>query len=243
MGAPANEPTGAAVLKISPSSAMNPTSPPPAMRRSARRLWLWGLLATPLLLLLLVGAGVASFFHLGSDARALRNELIKSSGVEWRQQIALNGNWLALGAIRAGLSFVNLDPGARAAIQSVRSAGVGVYQLASGAPLPHRGAMFVTADSAMTARGWERVVGVLDGEDLVAIYVPEKNISVHHLNVACWCLTERNWSSFQFKAIRNRSSNTRSLKLTCTRPDSGSLSGSPPIAMSNDIPLHRRQTH
>jgi hypothetical protein len=181
MGAPANEPTGAAVLKISPSSAMNPTSPPPAMRRSARRLWLWGLLATPLLLLLLVGAGVASFFHLGSDARALRNELIKSNGVEWRQQIALNGNWLTLGAIRAGLSFVNLDPGARAAIQSVRSAGVGVYQLASGAPLPHRGAMLVTADSAMTARGWERVVGVLDGEDLVAIYVPEKNISVHHL--------------------------------------------------------------
>ena len=160
---------------------MNSSSPPPATRRSARRLWLWGLLATPLLLLLLFGAGVASFFHLGSDARALRNELIRSSGVEWRQQIALNAGTLTLGAVRAVLSCVKLDPGARAAVQSIRSAGVGVYQLPSGTPPPDRAAMLAAADSAMTARGWERAVGVMDGHDLVAVYVPKENISARRL--------------------------------------------------------------
>ena len=35
--------------------------------------------------------------------------------------------------------------------------------------------MLVAADSAMTARGWERVVGVMDGRDLVAVYLPEKS--------------------------------------------------------------------
>ena len=40
--------------------------------------------------------------------------------------------------------------------------------------------MLASADSAMTARGWERVVGVIDGRDLVAVYLPKK-LSVHRL--------------------------------------------------------------
>lgn len=160
---------------------MKPTSSPPAARRPARRLWLWGLLATPPLLLLLLGAGVASFFHLSSDVRAMRNGLIRSSGVEWRQRIALNAGHLAVYAVRAGLASVRLDPGARAALQSVQTAGVGVYQLTSGVRLPNLAAMLAAADSAMTARGWERIVGVLDGHNLVAVYMPERNVSVRHL--------------------------------------------------------------
>jgi hypothetical protein len=133
-----------------------------------------------LLLLVVLAAVVANCFRLGSDARALRNELIKSSGVEWWQQIALNAGRLTLGAVRAGLC-AKLDPGARAAFQSVRTAGVGVYQLASGTPPPDRAAMLAAADSAMTARGWERVVGVMDGQDLVTVYLPGKNVSVHRM--------------------------------------------------------------
>jgi len=160
---------------------MNPSSLPPVVRPPARRLWLWAFLVTPLLLLVLLAAGVASFFHLGSDARALRNGLIKSSGVEWRQRIVVNAGHLTLGAVRAGLSCVKLDPAVRAALQSVRTAGVGVYQLPSGAPRPDRAAMLAAADSTMTARGWERVVGVMDSKDLVAVYLQGKNVSVHRL--------------------------------------------------------------
>ena len=160
---------------------MNPSPVPPVRRLPARRLWLWALLLTPVLLLVVLGVGVASCFHLGSDAWALRDGLMKSGSVEWRQKITLNANYLTVGAVRAGLSFVKLDPGARAALQSVRSAGVGVYQLPSGTPQPDRATMLDAADSAMTGCGWERVVGVMDGKDLVAIYVPGKNVSVHSL--------------------------------------------------------------
>jgi len=159
---------------------MNPSSRLPITRPPARRLWLWGLLVTPLLVLGLLGAGVASCFRLGADARAVRNDLIKSSGVEWRQQIALNAGWLTLGAVRAGLSCVRLDPAARAALQSIHAVGVGVYQLPAGTPLPNRAAMLASADSAMTARGWERAVGVLDRRELVAVYFPKK-VSVGRL--------------------------------------------------------------
>lgn len=160
---------------------MNLPSDIPVTRRPARRLWLWALLAAPLLLFIVLAVMVVDCFRLGSDVRALRNELIRSSGVEWRQQIALNAGTLVLGAVRAGLACVRLDPGARAAVQSVRNAGVGVYQLPAGTPRPDRAVMLVAADSAMTARGWERVVGVMDGHDLVAVYLLEQNISVHRL--------------------------------------------------------------
>ncbi len=159
---------------------MNPSSLPPVTRHPAWRLWLWGLLVTPLLLLVLLAAVVASCFRLSSDTRALRDELIKSSGVKWQQEIVLNAGYLTLGAVRAGLSFVKLDPGARAALQSVQTAGVGVYELPAGTPPPDRAAMLAVADSAMAARGWERVVGVMDGQDLVTVYLLNK-VSVHRV--------------------------------------------------------------
>jgi hypothetical protein len=41
--------------------------------------------------------------------------------------------------------------------------------------------MLAAADSAMTTRGWDRVVGVMDGQDLVTVYLPAKNVSIHRL--------------------------------------------------------------
>ena len=160
---------------------MNPSSSPPPTRPPARRLWLWAFLAVPLSLLIVVAAWVYSCFHLSSDVRVLRNALTRSTGVEWREQIALNANWLTLGAIRAGLSNVKLDPAARAALQSVCSAGVGVYQLAAETPPPDRATMLVAANTAMAARGWERVVVVINAHDLVAVYSPKTYVPFHRL--------------------------------------------------------------
>jgi hypothetical protein len=162
-------------LFLTPIHASINSSPhSPRTRPSARRLWLWGLLLTPVVLLALLGAGVANCFRLGADARAARDALIKASGVEWRPQIVLDAGWLTLGAVRAGLSCVRLDPAARAALQSVEAAGVGVYQWPAGKPPPNRATMLASADSAMAARGWERVGGGIDGRDLVAVYFPSE---------------------------------------------------------------------
>jgi hypothetical protein len=155
-------------------------NPPPAssvVRLPAKRFWLRCIPVALLLLAIVIVVEVVSWFHLSSDTKALRNSLIKSSGVEWRQRIALNAGGLTLSAVRAGLSFVHLDAGARAALQSVRGAEVGVYQLPSGAKPPDRAAMLAAADAAMTARGWDRVVGVMDGRDLVTVYLPDKTAS------------------------------------------------------------------
>ena len=118
--------------------------------------------------------GVASYFHLSSDTRALRNELTRASGAEWRKQIGLNIGNMTLGVVRGGVLFTKLDPEAKTALQAVRGVEVGVYELDSTSIPPDRAAMLNAADKAMSSRGWERVVGVLDGDDMVGVFMPTK---------------------------------------------------------------------
>ncbi len=163
---------------------MNPPPPPPLFDSSARRQWLWlgiAALLFPLVVLGVIALGVASYFHLSSDTRALRNGLTKASGAEWRQHFGLNIGRATFGVARAGLAFVPLDPEARAAVQTVRGVEVGIYELRAGSKTPDRAAMLATADSVLNARGWERLVGVLDGEGLVGVYVPGEAISTRQV--------------------------------------------------------------
>jgi hypothetical protein len=104
---------------------------------------------------------------------------MEASGAEWRRQICVNVGGLTFGIVRAGLSFVSLDAEARAAVQSVRGAEVGIYTLSSETNGPDNAAMLAIADRVLNARGWERVVGVLEGDKLVGVYLPVETIFAH----------------------------------------------------------------
>jgi len=160
---------------------MNPISAPPFIRSSNEYRWLWVLLAVVILLPVLLVFGIASYFRLSSDTRALRSGLIKASGAEWRQQFAFNVGGLTCGAVRSGLSYVNLNKEARAAVQTVRGVEVSILRLAGGEKSPDCATMLGAADSALSQRGWDRVVGVVDGDDMVAVYVSNKTTSWQRL--------------------------------------------------------------
>ena len=164
---------------------MNSSPAPPLIRPRGEHPWLWivviGLMVMLFMIPVMLAVGVTSYFRLSSDTKALRNGLIKSSGVEWRQRLALNVGGLTLGAVRTGISFAPLDAKARAALEAVRGAEVGIYQLASGAEPPDCATMLAAADTAMTARGWDRVVGVIDRDNLVTVYISEKTTSARRM--------------------------------------------------------------
>ena len=150
-------------------------NPPPALPNKRTRKespWLWLPVAAILLTPVLLVAGIASYFHPSSDARALRDGIVKASGGEWEPVMVFNVGGFTTGAVRAGLSFAHLDAEPRAALQTVHGVEIGIYQLESGADTPDRAAMLASADTAMTGRGWDRVVGVMDGQALVGVYVP-----------------------------------------------------------------------
>lgn len=153
------------------SSAGNNSPAPPA-----RRLWLWlgGLtLAFALPLGLLVG-GVAwtvrNTVRAGASTVALRDALCAASEDAWQPQVQGRAVGPLLAAVRLAARCASVPPEARLALDAVRSADVAVLQLRPGHAVPAPAGMLAQARAAAEP-GWAPTVTVVDGEDLVAVFL------------------------------------------------------------------------
>lgn len=129
-----------------------------------------------LLFLLLAGfcvIGVASYFRLSSPTRSLRSAVMESVPGQWHKRFALNLGWLTFGFARLGSSFFHLPPEPKAALQALDGGEVGIYRLEKSVSSLDYAAILKTADKSMRRRGWERIVGVAQGRQFVAVYVPD----------------------------------------------------------------------
>jgi hypothetical protein len=140
-------------------------------------------LALMLLPFALLGVGVMRALHVSRDAGALRNSVLRSGGAEWDKTIEIRTGPVLWGLARAGLAFVDMPAEARTALRAVHGAEVGVYRLREGARRPQYAAMLVETDQTMKARGWTRLVGVVDRDELVAAYLPEQELSARDLKI------------------------------------------------------------
>jgi hypothetical protein len=114
-----------------------------------------------------------SAVHLNRDATALRQQLMLATGADWNTRVQFSVGPLLLSAVRAGVGCLHdVPPEARAALDAVRSASVGVYGRGHRDAPISRDRLLVAADQAMSRRGWIRIVGVADGGDTVMIYLP-----------------------------------------------------------------------
>jgi hypothetical protein len=130
----------------------------------------WG----PALVLALLAVSMTGCLKVGSDAAALRNSLTKSDATEWDKQIEIGVGRLTLFAARAGLSFVELPTEARTVLGAVHGAEVGIYHRQTRPRGLDHSAMLSSADEAMSARGWDRLVTVVNRHELIAVYVPDQ---------------------------------------------------------------------
>lgn len=130
-------------------------------------------------------------FKMGSDAEALRNSVVQSAGAQCEKEFELGVGALTLGIARVGLGFIELEPEARAAVDAVRGADVGVYRLRNRPVDLDSSSMLLAADETMTARGWDRVVGVVSGREVVALYVPARLRSERDVQVCLFVLDNR----------------------------------------------------
>lgn len=168
---------------------MNSVAPQPARSDRALAVFLVALCAFFALIGLAV-IGVTGFFRLSPDTSALR-AIALSSGGAWQKVAALRVGWITTGLVRTGLSFVQMEPDARAALRVVRGAEVGVYELRDESGPCHRQQVLTRANKEMLARGWERVVTVAQGTDLVAVYVSPSRFSSRNLRCCVLVLQER----------------------------------------------------
>jgi hypothetical protein len=142
------------------------------------RISLGVVLACGVLLVAITVYGVVSCFRLGAEARSLRQVVMESSGQPWRQKLALNAGGITTSLLRQGLSLTWLDPKAQTALQTVRAAQVGIYELPAGAKAPPSRVILEATDARMRRDGWERLLCAADGQNLVAVYVPSATTSL-----------------------------------------------------------------
>ena len=129
------------------------------------------LIGGPILLAVAVAILVASFFWVGPEVRALRNAVIENSNAEWKRVVELSFGRHSFGMASFASSFISeMPPEAHAALQSARQCEVSVYQL-NGGKVSREGVLN-RADEKMKESGWYRAVGVLSGDDTVAVYLP-----------------------------------------------------------------------
>jgi hypothetical protein len=165
---------------------------PHRLRRSGQRgsvlAWLAALLALSVVTVIAGVLAILSLFRVDADTAALRQSVMNATDARWHRQVEVGVGPLILGLARTGLGFVDLEPEFRSALHAARGASVGVYQLNAREDTLDRAAIVSGVDSAMTRRGWERILVVLGRRECVVAYVPSSIPSTRDLRICLMVL-------------------------------------------------------
>ena len=145
-------------------------------------------IVVPFLLLCIASTGC---FKVSRDAGTLRDSVINSTSARFEEKIEFGVGALTLGLARFGLSFLELDPEAQTALSAIRGADVGVYEVIGRKRPTNYAKILSSADGAMAARGWDRLVTVIDDGQMVAVFVPKDLRSTRNVRVCLAVLGER----------------------------------------------------
>lgn len=147
---------------------MNPSTS--SVVRPRRRVWPWVLGAAGFCMTAAIVAGVQCF-GLDRDAAALHRRAAAVLGDSLHRKVQVSVGLPGVTAARMIVHYIDdVPPEARQALAAVKSASVGVYELDAAPDAAKRARLLQEADHAMQARGWSRVVGVVDHDETVAIY-------------------------------------------------------------------------
>ena len=163
-----------------------------APRRNLRVRAGYAVLALMLGLPTLCAVGIAGYFRLSSATKALGTSVMDSVPGQWDKRFAVHVGGLSLGLVRWGSSFFDLPPEAKAALEAVHGAEVGVYKLEDSPSTLDYSAVFTSADKSMRRRGWERMVGVAQRGQFVAVYVPRHLDTLKRMACCVVVLNEQN---------------------------------------------------
>jgi len=146
-----------------------------SLPRPRVRVW-WFMFAALAVLIALPIYAVSSLLHIRSSARimpAVSLEAVAPSS-DWRRQVEINIGPTSLGLARLVAAFADLDEMddiACAALRGIHHVQVSVYQARHPSTKNGRKS-FLAGTSARVGESWQRVVGVLDGDDAVAVFIP-----------------------------------------------------------------------
>ena len=153
--------------------------------------WLALLLAVFVCTVALAGYGIYRMLTLSGGVREIRQEASALWNGQWEKELEVKVPSIVFWAGRRVGSFLDLDPDVRDALRTVRGAQVGVYRLHETPTRRQLIELLKASDSAMTRRGWDRVVVVLDRHDLVAVYLPDQAAALDQVRACVMVLSDR----------------------------------------------------
>jgi hypothetical protein len=128
-------------------------------------------------------------FRVSSDTQALRDVALKLQTAEAQERIEMGVGFFTVGLAKLGARFVELPPEVRGILGSVDGVECSVYELRAGQS--NFAEVLSGADEVMDQRGSDRVVGVLDSDQLIAVYVPRTMKSHRDMSISVMVLTKR----------------------------------------------------
>jgi hypothetical protein len=108
-------------------------------------------LAIPTLLLVAV-VGVTGYFRLSSDVVALRQSFMNEVDGSWQKKFAIHLGPLTTAFVRMCSHWAKVEPEPAAALETIRMAEVGVYNISCEPRAVDAGAILARADKAMSSR-------------------------------------------------------------------------------------------
>ncbi|MHB1309693.1 MAG: hypothetical protein ACYC23_21690 [Limisphaerales bacterium] len=141
------------------------------------------------LLLGLLALGTTGCLKVSSTAATLRDTVADAAALEYDQRIEIRVGLITTSLARLAVNVVDVDPDARLALRALRGAEVGVYRIRGQAG--ERSSVLDRVDEAMTHKGWQRIVGVMNPNELVAVFVPENVRTARNVEVCVLVLNER----------------------------------------------------
>lgn len=152
----------------------------------------WGRLFLGLFLVLLLGGGLLVWSFLpGGEVRAMRRALADAEAPPAKTKVAFGVGWPALGLARLVTTVADVEADARLALRSVRRADVSVQELDRELNRAQRLTLLESVDRSLERKGWERIVGVLEEEETVGVYLSTKSSSADDLRLAVLVLSGR----------------------------------------------------
>jgi hypothetical protein len=128
-------------------------------------------------------------FRVSSETRALRDVGLEFGAEGADEKIELGVGFFTVGLAKLGTRFVEMPPEARSILGSVKGVECSVYEISG--RTQDLAEVLTRADEAMDKQGCERVVGVVDEEQLVAVYVPRGVHSHRKMSMSVMVLTQR----------------------------------------------------
>lgn len=143
---------------------------PPSTSRAFILKLLLVLIAVVMTGLLLLGFAVVRTLTPGQEVRVVRNEIRDLFKTSFQSRIEISAKPWMVGLARLGLGFAPIEPRAKTAMGAVRGADVGVYRLNSTPVREEFPTLIDTISGHLEKKDWERVVTVLDREEIVLVF-------------------------------------------------------------------------